>query len=166
MSEKTYRIGEAAALLNLKTYVLRFWEVEFPQIMPMRTEKGQRLYSEKDVDVLRRIRFLLHERGLTIEGARRILAEEVARGQDGKHGKARAKPDGTDASPDVPPSRAPSDHAGTEEQMQAHEKALLHMLAMPEMEAAAAGIDPDLYEDFAREVAEELRVIRKLLVPE
>ena len=73
MSEKTYRIGETAAKLNLKTYVLRFWEMEFPQIAPLRTEKGQRLYSERDLAVLRRIRYLLHERGLTIEGARRVL---------------------------------------------------------------------------------------------
>ena len=80
MSEKTYRIGEAAAKLNLKTYVLRFWEMEFPQIAPIRTEKGQRLYTEHDLALLRRIRYLLHERGLTIEGARRILREEAARG--------------------------------------------------------------------------------------
>ena len=80
MSEKTYRIGEAAAKLNLKTYVLRFWEMEFSQIAPVRTEKGQRLYREIDLAVLGRIRYLLHERGLTIEGARRLLQEEAARG--------------------------------------------------------------------------------------
>jgi len=76
MQERTYRIGEAAKLLNLKTYVLRFWETEFPQLAPHRTEKGQRLYSEQDVAMLRTIRHLLHERGLTIEGARKILAEQ------------------------------------------------------------------------------------------
>ncbi|NHZ46752.1 MerR family transcriptional regulator [Desulfovibrio sp. XJ01] len=78
MAERTYRIGEAASLLNLKTYVLRFWETEFPQLVPLRTEKGQRLYTEADLALLRRIRFLLHERGLTIEGARRMLAERGA----------------------------------------------------------------------------------------
>lgn len=80
MSQKTYRIGEAAAALNLKTYVLRFWETEFTQIEPIRTEKGQRLYTESDIAVLGRIRYLLHERGLTIDGARRLLQEEAARG--------------------------------------------------------------------------------------
>lgn len=78
MAERTYRIGEAASLLNLKTYVLRFWETEFPQLVPLRTEKGQRLYTEADLALLRRIRFLLHERGLTIEGARRMLTERGA----------------------------------------------------------------------------------------
>ena len=80
MSQKTYRIGEAAAKLNLKSYVLRFWETEFPQIAPIRTEKGQRLYRESDLAVLGRIRYLLHERGLTIDGARRLLQEEAAKG--------------------------------------------------------------------------------------
>ena len=74
MSEKIYRIGEAAALLDLKAYVLRFWETEFPQLVPVRTDKGQRLYSEENLALLRRIKYLLHEQGLTIEGARRILA--------------------------------------------------------------------------------------------
>ena len=76
----TYKIGEAAALLNLKTYILRFWETEFPQIAPLRTEKGQRLYTEEHLALLERIRFLLHERGLTIEGARRALKEEAGKG--------------------------------------------------------------------------------------
>ena len=80
MSQKTYRIGEAAAKLKLKSYVLRFWETEFSQIAPVRTEKGQRLYRESDLAVLGRIRFLLHERGLTIDGARRLLQEEAAKG--------------------------------------------------------------------------------------
>lgn len=76
MAEKTYRIGEAARLLNLESYVLRFWETEFSQLRPARTPKGQRLYSEADMDLLRRIRFLLHEQGMTIEGARRVLAQD------------------------------------------------------------------------------------------
>ena len=76
----TYKIGEAAALLNLKTYVLRFWETEFPEVVPLRTEKGQRLYTEADLALLERIRYLLHEQGLTIGGARKALAEEKARG--------------------------------------------------------------------------------------
>lgn len=77
MSGRTYKIGEAAQLLHLKSYVLRFWESEFPQLSPLRTEKGQRLYSEADLDLLKFIRHLLHERGLTIEGARKILQSRV-----------------------------------------------------------------------------------------
>lgn len=86
----TYKIGEAAALLNLKTYVLRFWETEFSEIVPLRTEKGQRLYTEEHLALLERIRYLLHDRGLTIGGARRTLAEERARGVPYVFGTASA----------------------------------------------------------------------------
>ena len=72
-SGRVYRIGEAARALNLQTSVLRFWEGEFPALQPVRTPKGQRLYSEGDMELLRKIRSLLHEQGMTIEGARRIL---------------------------------------------------------------------------------------------
>jgi DNA-binding transcriptional MerR regulator len=73
---KTYRIGEVADILQLKSYVLRFWESEFPQLVPLRTEKGQRLYTAEHVDLLRHIQMLLHQKGMTIEGARRILEHE------------------------------------------------------------------------------------------
>ncbi|MFI3271159.1 MAG: MerR family transcriptional regulator [Pseudomonadota bacterium] len=76
MAEKLYRIGEAAKLLDVKTSVLRFWEDCFTELAPVRTEKGQRLYRESDIAVLRQIQHLLYERGLTIEGARRALSLE------------------------------------------------------------------------------------------
>ncbi len=71
--ERLYRIGEAAEALCLKTCVLRFWETEFPQLVPVRTPKGQRLYNEATMELLRRIRSLLHDQGMTIAGARRVL---------------------------------------------------------------------------------------------
>lgn len=118
MAERTYRIGEAASLLNLKTYVLRFWETEFPQLDPLRTEKGQRLYTEADLALLRRIRFLLHERGLTIEGARRMLAERgVAAGPgmaDGAPGFAELRDFGPDA-PDAPDMPDADDDGGDQQ---------------------------------------------------
>ena len=71
---RMYRIGEAARELDLPTSVLRFWEGEFPGLQPVRTPKGQRLYTERDMEILRKIRYLLHEQGMTIEGARRVLS--------------------------------------------------------------------------------------------
>ena len=53
-------------------------------VAPLRTPKGQRLYSDADLVVLRRIRTLLHEQGMTIEGARRVLERECAESGDGK----------------------------------------------------------------------------------
>ncbi len=76
MAEKTYRIGDVATLLELKSYVLRFWETEFSQLAPLRTGKGQRLYTEEHVTLLKRIKHLLHEQGMTIDGARRVLHSE------------------------------------------------------------------------------------------
>jgi len=73
-SGRMYRIGEAARALNLQTSVLRFWEGEFPELQPVRTPKGQRLYTERDMEILQKIRSLLHEQGMTIEGARRVLS--------------------------------------------------------------------------------------------
>ena len=77
MTGKTYRIGQAARILDLEPYVLRYWESEFPQIQPVRTKKGQRLYLEEHIRLLRRIRSLLHDEGMTIEGARKKLARDA-----------------------------------------------------------------------------------------
>lgn len=73
MALRVYRIGEAAKILNVKTSVLRFWESEFPQIRPKRTETGQRYYSEKDMHILKKIHTLLYQEGMTINGAKKIL---------------------------------------------------------------------------------------------
>lgn len=73
MNERLYKIGEAACMVELESYVLRYWETEFSHLCPKRTPKGQRLYSDKDIDLLFKIRYLLHEQGLTIEGARKVL---------------------------------------------------------------------------------------------
>lgn len=74
--DKVYRIGEVAAELQLKTSVLRFWESEFPELVPQRSAKGHRSYNAQDVELLKRIKQLLHEQGMTIEGAKRVLHGE------------------------------------------------------------------------------------------
>lgn len=83
MAEKTYRIGEVARILNVRTSVLRYWEKEFAQVLPHRTRKGQRFYTEANVTVLRRIQFLLYERGMKIKGAKNILTLEM-QGEPGR----------------------------------------------------------------------------------
>lgn len=72
----TYKIGQAARIVGVKTFVLRFWETEFPQLVPCRTAKGQRYYEDSHLELIRRIKHLLYEEGLTIEGARRRLSED------------------------------------------------------------------------------------------
>lgn len=78
MAERHYRIGDVAKQLGLRTSVLRFWETEFPKLKPLRTESGQRVYRERDLAFAKRLQYLLHDQGLTIEGARRVLAGESA----------------------------------------------------------------------------------------
>ena len=75
MQQRTYKIGEVANLTGLKPFVLRFWETEFPQLAPVRTKKGQRLYDDGHLELILRIKTLLYEEKLTIDGARRRLAE-------------------------------------------------------------------------------------------
>lgn len=76
--EKLYfRIGEVARLCRLPAYVLRFWETEFPQLKPVKSSTGQRMYRRKDVESVLRIKRLLYEEGFTIAGARHQLRSEV-----------------------------------------------------------------------------------------
>jgi DNA-binding transcriptional MerR regulator len=79
-SANRYKIGQAAEVLGVKPYVLRFWESEFPQLVPARTRSGQRYYTDEHLRLLGRIKHLLWEEKLTIDGARRRLAGEDASG--------------------------------------------------------------------------------------
>ena len=58
---------------NLKTYTIRYWETQFKQIKPLVKAGKRRYYSEKDVEIIKKIKFLLKEKGLTIEGVKKIL---------------------------------------------------------------------------------------------
>lgn len=68
-----YTISEVSEELKVSQPTLRFWEREFKQIKPHRTLNGQRRYTKEDVEVLRKIKALTHERGLTLSGAKKIL---------------------------------------------------------------------------------------------
>lgn len=72
-----FRIGEVATLCHLPAYVLRFWESEFPQLRPVKSSTGQRMYRKRDVESVMRIKQLLYEQGFTISGARQQLRAEV-----------------------------------------------------------------------------------------
>jgi len=72
-----FRIGEVARLCRLPAYVLRFWETEFPQLKPIKSSTGQRMYRRKDVENVLRIKRLLYEEGFTIAGARQQIREEA-----------------------------------------------------------------------------------------
>ena len=68
-----YRIREVAKLIGVATSTLRFWEDCFSQLKPSRTINGQRRYSEDDVQIISRIKFLVHDQGFPIELAKSEL---------------------------------------------------------------------------------------------
>ena len=72
-----FRIGEVSELCHLPAYVLRFWETEFPQLAPKKSSSGQRLYRQRDVENVLRIKKLLYDDGFTIAGARQYLRSDL-----------------------------------------------------------------------------------------
>ena len=63
-------IGQISALLGVKTHVLRYWEAEIPLVAPRKDLSGRRVYTEREVQLLLRLKQLLYEDRYTIEGAR------------------------------------------------------------------------------------------------
>jgi len=83
-----FRIGEVSRLTATKTFVLRYWESEFPMLQPVKSPKGHRLYRRQDIDTVLAIKRLLYDEGFTIAGARRHLREQNGAGANGANGHA------------------------------------------------------------------------------
>ena len=84
-SDGAYKtIGEVAKILKLQsnekgvlpTHVIRFWETQFKQIKPKILNANRRYYDERTINLLKKIKYLLKEQGLTINGVRKILNKE------------------------------------------------------------------------------------------
>jgi DNA-binding transcriptional MerR regulator len=72
-----YSISEVAEMTDVKPYVLRFWEKEFPLLRPKKNRGGNRTYQKREIALVNRIKNLLYEQGYTIEGARQKLSDTV-----------------------------------------------------------------------------------------
>lgn len=68
-----FRIGDVSRLADLKPYVLRYWESEFPALAPKKSGTNQRLYRRKDVELILEIKSLLYDKRYTIEGAKKYF---------------------------------------------------------------------------------------------
>ena len=85
--EKYYSISEVAKILNLidqktgkiNTHTLRFWEKNFKQIKPKIFSGRRRLYNSSDIKILKRIKYLLKDKGMTLLGAKKHLNEEKSK---------------------------------------------------------------------------------------
>ncbi len=79
MTEKSsklyYSIGEVSKMFDVNTSLIRFWEKEFSILKPKKNAKGNRLFTQKDVDNLHIIYNLVKERGFTLEGAKKKMKE-------------------------------------------------------------------------------------------
>ena len=77
-----YRIGEVEQITAVPAYVLRYWESEFKLLRPKKNPAGQRLYRPRDLEMVQRIKTLLYDERLTLEGAKkRLLSESRKNGQ-------------------------------------------------------------------------------------
>ena len=86
-SDDAYKtIGEVAKILRLKinkkgalpTHTIRFWEKQFKQIKPKIMNSNRRYYDKNTINVLKKVKFLLKDQGMTIEGVKKILNNEVS----------------------------------------------------------------------------------------
>jgi len=75
-----YRIGEVESLTSVPAYVLRYWESEFKLLRPKKNPAGQRLYRRRDLELVQRIKTLLYDERLTLEGAKKRLTTESRKG--------------------------------------------------------------------------------------
>jgi DNA-binding transcriptional MerR regulator len=62
-------IGEVSSLIEVPVYVIRFWETKFKDLNPIKKNKGSRYYSKDQIDLLKKIKYLLYEKKMTIKGA-------------------------------------------------------------------------------------------------
>ena len=70
-----YSIGEVADIFKVNTSLIRYWEKEFDVIKPKKNKKGNRLFTQKDIDNFHMIYHLVKERGMTLKGARKKMKE-------------------------------------------------------------------------------------------
>lgn len=100
--QRMYKIGEVCRLADVQPYVLRYWETEFPPLAPNKSGGGQRMYSERDVEIILRIKQLLYAEGFTIAGAKKRLDADIANPEPA----ASRESDAASAAPRAPQRRA------------------------------------------------------------
>ena len=126
-----FRIGEVSRLTATKTFVLRYWETEFPTLQPVKSPSGHRLYRRDDIETVFEIKRLLYEEGFTIAGARKHLAD-LATGP-GSGETAHSEREAHAEAPVAPARREPASRAQRKFLLDLHEE-LLAVLTLLERE--------------------------------
>jgi len=76
--KRLFKIGEVCKMADVQPYVLRYWETEFPALAPNKSGGGQRMYTQREIDIVLRIKQLLYSEGFTIAGAKKKLETELS----------------------------------------------------------------------------------------
>jgi DNA-binding transcriptional MerR regulator len=76
--KRLFKIGEVCRIADVQPYVLRYWETEFAALAPNKSGGGQRLYTQREIDIILRIKQLLYSEGFTIAGAKKKLETELS----------------------------------------------------------------------------------------
>lgn len=74
----TFSIGEVEKITGIKSHVLRYWEKVIPSLSPQKDRGNRRTYSNKDVQIILRLKYLIQEKKYTIEGARDQIIDDLA----------------------------------------------------------------------------------------
>lgn len=108
-----YKIGEACKEIGIQPYVLRYWETEFAALAPNKSRSGQRVYSERELEIIRRIKELLYAEGYTIAGAKKKLEAELTSGTLGSEAEDAPgiEEPAEEAAPPAPPASPRSTRA-------------------------------------------------------
>ena len=136
-------ISEVADDLDVPKHVLRFWELRFPKIKPMKRGGGRRYYRPADIDLLKGIRHLLHAEGYTIKGVQKILREQGVDGVKSAWVRSQAV---AAPKPPLPPDRPRKPRSGKAESA-----------------AARTPLTPQQRRDLLAKLASELKDCRRIL---
>ena len=96
-----FKIGDVARICAVETYVLRFWESQFPQLKPNKSGTGQRLYRRRDVEMALQIKRLVHAQGYTLAGARQALDQANRRSETERVELPKLEPRPVEAPPTI-----------------------------------------------------------------
>lgn len=73
----TYTIGQVEELTGVKTHILRYWEEVIPGFIPQKDISGRRIYTQQEVEVIFRLKYLINEKKFTLEGAGQQIIQEA-----------------------------------------------------------------------------------------
>jgi len=82
LNDTFFTIGEVAQQTGIKPYILRYWEKEFPFLQPIKNKVGHRLYTPKDIYIIKKLKTLIYQKGYSIAGAKKAMWKLLLKNTD------------------------------------------------------------------------------------